>query len=108
MAKKRTPKNYEIERELIKEVKTLSEEVRKLKHLEFVQILKRPWKFTLLSLVKGLMIGFGSVLGATLLVAIFIYVLSKIQLVPVVGDFVESVLQEMQISTEDMAKPAGK
>ena len=50
-----------------------------------------------LSFLKGLMIGFGSVLGASVLVAIFLYLIAQIQLVPILGDFVKDVIDEVQI-----------
>ncbi len=81
--------------QLAKEVRTLSKEVRNLKNLEFVRILKRPWKFLVMSLLKGIMVGFGSVLGATVMVALFIYILAQISFVPIIGDFVEGIMAEI-------------
>lgn len=85
-----------LEIELSKEVKILTKEITKLKDLEFIQVLKHPWRLMGLSLLKGIMIGFGSVLGATVLVALFVYLLSQISLVPVLGDFVKDIIQEIQ------------
>lgn len=85
-----------LELELSKEVKDLTKEITKLKDLEFIQILKHPWRLMGLSLLKGIMVGFGSVLGATVLVALFVYLLSQISLVPVIGDFVKDIIQEIQ------------
>lgn len=92
-----------LELELSKEVKELTKEINNLKDLEFVKILKHPWRMMGLSFLKGIMVGFGSVLGATVLVAFFIFILSKISLVPVVGDFVQDIIQEIQ-----MKNPAGQ
>jgi len=80
---------------LIKELKTLSKEVKNLKDLEFVRILKHPMKFMWFSFLKGLMIGFGSVLGASMLVGIFIYTIRQIQVVPILGEFVTSIIDEV-------------
>ena len=87
----------EVDKELIKEMKSLSKEVRKLKDLEFVKILKHPWKFMWFSFLKGLMVGFGSVLGASVLVAVFIYLIAQISFVPILGDFVDDLFQELNI-----------
>lgn len=86
----------ETEITLTKEVKDLSKEVKKLKNLEFVRILKHPWKFLWMSFLHGLMTGFGWVLGASVLVAVFIYLLAKIQLVPFFGGFVTDVIEEVK------------
>ncbi|MFH1534255.1 MAG: DUF5665 domain-containing protein [Nitrospirota bacterium] len=85
-----------IEITLTKEVKELTKEVKKLKNLEFVKILKRPWKFMWLSFLHGLMVGFGWVIGASVLVALLIYMLAQIQFVPYLGDFVTNVIEEVQ------------
>ena len=84
------------ELKLAKEVKELAKEVRKLKDLEFIRIFKHPWKFMWFSLLKGIMVGFGSVLGATVVVAFFIFILAKISLVPIVGDFVQDIIHQVQ------------
>lgn len=56
----------------------------------------KPKKAFYIALLKGIAFGFGSVLGATLLVAVFIYILGKIQLVPVAGEFVQNILEYMK------------
>jgi hypothetical protein len=87
-----------LEIKLSKEVKELTKEIENLKELEFVKILKDPWRLLGLSFIKGVMVGFGSVIGATVLVALFIYLLSQISFVPIVGDFVKDIIQEIQIN----------
>ncbi|NIA02244.1 MAG: hypothetical protein GWP15_02575 [Nitrospirae bacterium] len=81
---------------LAKEVKELTKEVKKLKKLEFIKILKRPWKYMWMSFLHGLMVGFGWVIGASVLVALLIYLLAQIQFVPYLGDFVTDVIEEVK------------
>ena len=87
-----------LEIQLSKEVKALTKEMEKLKDFELIQVLKHPGRMMGMALLKGLMVGFGSVIGATVLVALFIYILGQISFVPVVGDFIEKVIQEVQVS----------
>ena len=101
----KTTKTAKAELLLIKEVKELSKEVRKLKNLEFVHILKRPWKFLWMAFLKGLMVGFGSVLGASVLVAIFIYIVAQLQVVPFVGDFVQDIIKEVKNINTSVEEP---
>lgn len=89
---------------LATQVNELTKEIGKLKNQEFMQVFARPWKFIWFSFLKGLMIGFGSVLGASVLVAVFIYVLAQIRLVPVLGDFVQDVIDQIQIKQEVQQK----
>lgn len=85
---------------LTKEVASLTKEIAKLKDQDFIQVFAHPWKFIWYSFLKGLMVGFGSVLGASVLVALFIYMLAQIRLVPVLGDFVQDVIDQIQIKQE--------
>jgi len=96
MPRKKTSTSASETPALTKEIKELTKEVRKLKDLEFLRVFKHPWKFMGFSFLKGIMVGFGSILGATVLVALFIYILSKISLVPVIGDFVQDIIKEIQ------------
>jgi len=41
------------------------------------------------------MIGFGSVLGASLLVGLAVFIISKLQVIPVLGDYLKDILQEI-------------
>lgn len=56
----------------------------------------KPWKAFYINLIRGIAFGFGGVLGATLVVAAFIYILGKIQFVPLIGDFVQNLLEYMK------------
>lgn len=84
------------ETELAKGIKELTKEIQKLKDSEFLQVFKNPWKFIFFSFLKGLMIGFGSILGASVLVGIFVYILGQISFVPVIGDFIKDIVLQIQ------------
>ncbi|MBD3330091.1 hypothetical protein GF354_01015 [Candidatus Peregrinibacteria bacterium] len=90
------------QKELIKELKSFSKEVKKIKKMEVIRIFSHPIKFLWFSLLKGLLVGFGSVLGATVLVALFIYIISKISFVPILGDFIQDILQEIGINGQTL------
>ncbi|MBI4232539.1 hypothetical protein HY605_04875 [Candidatus Peregrinibacteria bacterium] len=90
-------KAVKAEEKLIQELKELSQEIRKLKDQEFIQVFKKPWKFLWFSFLKGLIVGFGSILGASVLVGLFVYLLAQISLVPILGDFVEDIMSQIQL-----------
>jgi|GEM_PF-1691566 len=81
---------------LAREMKELTAEITRLKKMDFMQVFNHPLKFLWYSFLRGLMLGFGSVLGASVLVGLFIYILAQIRLVPIVGDFVQSVINQIQ------------
>jgi len=90
----------DIDKELIKELKDLTKEVGKVKDLEFMKVFKNPVKFLWFSFLKGLMVGFGSVLGATVVVTFFIFLMTKISFVPILGDFVQKVIDEVVVTEQ--------
>jgi len=85
-----------LELELARELKALSKEVKNIRSMEVIKIFRHPWKFLGLSLVKGIMVGFGSVLGATVFLSIFLYLLAQISFVPIVGEFVQEVMGQIE------------
>jgi len=96
--KKTTRSQIKAERALVKELNKLTKQVAHLQDTELIRVYKKPLKFLWFAFLKGLMIGFGSVLGASFLVGFFIYLVGQIQLVPVVGDFVKDVLDELDVA----------
>ena len=54
------------------------------------------WKMILNNFLGGLSWGLGTVLGATVVVGLIILILSKLNSVPVIGDFFSSVLRSLQ------------
>ena len=53
-------------------------------------------KVILNNLLGGLAWGFGTVLGATVVVGIVIFILSKLNTIPIIGDFFSNILQGIQ------------
>lgn len=93
-----------IELSLVKEMRLLSKEIARMKDMEVIQIFKNKWKFLGLSLLKGIMVGFGSVLGATLFIYIFVYLLAQLSVIPVIGDWVKDVISEVN-HTQEVGNP---
>ncbi|MBP7671085.1 hypothetical protein KA119_02225 [Candidatus Gracilibacteria bacterium] len=83
-------------KELVAQLQILTKQVQNLRDSELVEIFKKPGKFLWFSFLKGLALGLGSALGATILLAFLIYLLAQIQLVPYIGDFVTEVIQEIE------------
>jgi len=90
-------KHLQAEASFAKEIKALTKQVQRLRDTELLHVYKKPWKFLWFSFWKGMMIGLGSVIGASLLVGIFMYLMGKVSLVPFLGDVVQDVLTEIDI-----------
>lgn len=52
-------------------------------------------KLALLQLFKGIFLGLGSFLGAGLVVSLLVYLLSTIEFIPIIGDVINKILQEL-------------
>lgn len=84
-----------LELELAREIKELTKEISRMKDMEVIQIFKNKWKFLGMSLLKGIMVGFGSVLGATVFIYLFIKLMAQISFVPVIGDYVKDIITQI-------------
>ena len=62
----------------------------------FFKIHNSFWKILLVSLFRGLASGLGWVLGATILVALLTYTLSQIEFIPILGEWVSQLINEIE------------
>ena len=84
---------------VVKEIQKLSKVIRHLDSEKPFDIMKNPGKFMWYALLKGLMLGFGSVLGGTVLVAIALFLLSKIEFIPILGEFIQKIITQIQATS---------
>ena len=54
------------------------------------------WKVLSISLFRGLFSGLGWVLGATILVSLLTYTLSQIEFIPILGEWVSQLINEIE------------
>ena len=83
---------------LTAEVHALREEVAKMNNHRFIRLHDSLWRLGVFQLYRGLAFGLGSVLGATLLVSILVQMLSSMDFIPVLGDWVSRIINQIQIS----------
>ena len=94
---KSTTSTLKAEKALVKELDNLTRQIKKLQNAELIRIYKKPGKFLFFSFMKGIMMGLGSVLGATVVVALLVYLLSKVSFVPIVGEFISDIIGQLEI-----------
>lgn len=80
---------------LTTEVRALREEVRRMNSHRFILLHDSLWKLGLFQLYRGLAFGLGSVLGATILVAIVVKLLSSVDFIPVLGEWAGQVIDHL-------------
>ncbi len=88
-------KHIGVETKLAKEVSQLAIAIRDIEKMQPFAALRNRKQFFFYSFVHGLLVGFGSVLGASLLVAFFIFLLKQVEFTPIIGDFVKSILNNI-------------
>ena len=71
-------------------------EVRKLNEHKFVRAHDSWIGLIWFQVVRGLAFGLGSVLGATVLVAIFIFMLGELDFIPILGEWAQQILDILQ------------
>ena len=74
----------------------LANAVEELNAQKIMRLYGSTWRVLTLQFVRGLVFGLGTALGAGLLVSVLVYSLSKIQFVPVIGDFARDVIIEIE------------
>ncbi len=62
----------------------------------FQNMYSRRWQIYKMNFVRGMVFGFGGVLGGTILVVILIWTLSLFDHLPVIGHFVETVRHSLE------------
>lgn len=80
---------------LAKRMQQLGTTIERIEKLQPFAIMRNRKHFLWYSFLHGIMVGFGSVLGASLLIAFFIFLLKQIQFAPLIGSFVQSILEHM-------------
>ena len=77
-------------------IQKLDRTINSLKKHNFFRMYDSLWKLLVISLIKGLASGLGWVIGATLLVSIVTYMLSQIEFMPIIGEWVSKLIQEIE------------
>ncbi len=72
---------------------------RALEHVnshKLMEIYNSIPKLLFYQFLKGIVFGLGSVLGATIVVSILVYLLSQIEFIPIIGEWVKHISEEIQ------------
>ena len=78
------------------EIKKLSEAIKSLNNNNIFRIYNSIKKILFISFLKGLASGLGWIIGATILVSLLTYILSQIEFIPILGDIVSQLIQEIE------------
>lgn len=86
--------------DLAPEIAALRREVETLNAQRFFVVNGSVWRMVGVQFLRGIAMGFGTVVGASVLVSIMAYSLSQIDFIPVIGDWAAQIAQEIQAQVE--------
>lgn len=82
------------------EIRALRQEVQRLNEHRFIQVQNSTRRMLTMSLMRGLALGLGTVIGASVLVSVLAYLLAQIDFIPIIGewatDFANQIEAEVQ------------
>lgn len=71
-------------------------ELERLNNHRFIRLHDSMWRLGLFNLYRGLAFGLGSVLGATILVALIVRMLGSIDFIPVLGEWAQQIVNQIE------------
>ena len=89
-------KKNQIQEKNDNEIKKLSKAINSLSNNNIFKIYNSIKKILFISFLKGLASGLGWIIGATILVSLLTYILSQIEFIPILGDIVSQLIQEIE------------
>ena len=81
---------------LSKEIAQLRQELTVLNRHRFVRVHNNMWRLLGFQFLRGLALGLGTVMGATILVSVAVYLLSTIDFIPILGDWASAIAIQMK------------
>ncbi|NHX27488.1 hypothetical protein HA397_26410 [Escherichia coli] len=81
---------------LTEELTALRQELHRLNSHSYLRAHKTIPRMIGYALLRGLAIGLGTALGATILVSVAAYFLAQINFIPIIGDWAQQIAAEIQ------------
>jgi hypothetical protein len=82
--------------DLALQIAALRAEVARLNAHRFVRDLNSPVRMLAFQFARGLALGLGTVVGASILVSLSVYLLSQVDFIPILGDWAAEIAREIE------------
>jgi len=86
--------------DLAEEVHALRTEVARLNEHRFVRIHNNLPRLLAFNFARGLAVGLGTVMGATVLLSLLVWSLSQIEFLPIIGEWAAQIAEQMRDAQE--------
>lgn len=87
--------------QLLAQTKSIQSELEKLNDHKLIHTYNSIPRFLWFSLLKGISLGLGSVLGATVVLSALVYVLSQMEFIPIIGEWISAILEVVKQNPEN-------
>lgn len=81
-------------------LRLLARELQRLNSHKFIQVHNKPARMVGFQFLRGLAFGFGSVVGASLLVSLVAYWASQFEFLPIIGEWAALLVEEIDQQSE--------
>ncbi|MEQ8901585.1 MAG: DUF5665 domain-containing protein [Roseovarius sp.] len=86
--------------DLSEELRALRAELETLNRHRFVRIHNNMPRLLAFNFARGLAVGLGTVLGATVLLSLIVWALSQIEFLPIIGEWASQIAEQMRSAQE--------
>ncbi len=90
------PQGDEAVQEMLEEIRRIRSELEAVNEHRVVKSYNSWYRFIFFHFVKGISVGLGTVVGATVVVSILLFLLSQIEFIPVIGEWVTEIIAEIE------------
>jgi len=82
--------------QLYQQTQSIHKELNQLNNHKLIQTYNSIPRLLWFHLLKGVAFGLGSVLGATVVLSTLVYVLSQMEFIPIIGEWISAILDVVQ------------
>ncbi|MGO4914388.1 DUF5665 domain-containing protein [Pseudogemmobacter sp. W21_MBD1_M6] len=93
----RKPKTPAPDTEPMSDIEALRREIARLNDNRYLRIQSSVPRMMGHTFLRGLAMGLGTVVGATILVSILAFVLAQINFIPIIGDWAAQIAEQIQV-----------
>ncbi len=83
-------------KDLQHELQLIRRELTRFNGHRFLRVQNSFTKLMFFNLARGMAFGLGTVLGASVVLSVFVWSLSQVEFVPIIGDWAAQILEQMK------------
>lgn len=81
---------------MVESIDALRHELQRLNDHRFIRVQNSWWRLLAFQFFRGLALGLGTVVGATILVSILGFALAQVDFIPILGDWANEIARQIE------------